>query len=103
MTANLSRSSAMATVTVGQENSAPIDLYFEDLGSGDPVVLLSGWPLDSRSWEPQVHALLQAGHRVIAYDRRGFGRSSRPTEGYGFSSLAADLDKLMSELDLHDA
>ena len=64
----------MATVTVGQENSTPIELYYEDHGSGSPVVLLSGWPLDSRSWEPQVHALLDAGHRVVVYDRRGFGR-----------------------------
>src|SRR5215213_7783741 len=93
----------MGTVTVGQENSAPIDLYFEDLGSGDPVVLLSGWPLDSRSWEPQVHPLLQAGHRVIAYDRRGFGRSSRPSTGYDFDTLAADLGTVLSELDLSAA
>ena len=92
----------MGTVTVGQENSTPIDLYFEDLGSGDPVVLLSGWPLDSRSWEPQVHPLLQAGHRVIAYDRRGFGRSSRPSTGYDFDTLAGDLDALLRELDLED-
>jgi non-heme chloroperoxidase len=92
----------MGTVTVGQENSTPIDLYFEDLGSGDPVVLLSGWPLDSRSWEPQVHPLLQAGHRVIAYDRRGFGRSSRPSTGYDFDTLAGDLDALLRELDLGD-
>jgi non-heme chloroperoxidase len=92
----------MGTVTVGQENSAPIDLYFEDLGSGDPVVLLSGWPLDSRSWEPQVHPLLQVGHRVIAYDRRGFGRSSRPSTGYDFDTLAGDLDALLRELDLED-
>src|SRR3954447_19193748 len=92
----------MGTVTVGQENSAPIDLYYEDHGSGPAIVLLSGWPLDSRSWEPQVHALLEAGHRVITYDRRGFGRSSRPTTGYDFDTLAEDLDKLLTELDLHD-
>ena len=77
----------MGTITVGQENSTPIELYYEDHGSGDPVVLLAGWPLDSRSWEPQVHALLEAGHRVIVYDRRGFGRSSRPTEGYDFDEI----------------
>jgi non-heme chloroperoxidase len=93
----------MATITVGQENSTSIEIYYEDHGNGDPVVLLHGWPLDSRSWEPQVHPLLEAGHRVIAYDRRGFGQSSRPTDGYDFSSLAADLDKLMTALDLHDA
>jgi non-heme chloroperoxidase len=92
----------MSTITVGQENSTPIEIYYEDHGSGPPVVLLSGWPLDSRSWEPQVLPLLQAGHRVVVYDRRGFGRSSRPTEGYDFDTLAADLDKLLTELDLRD-
>jgi non-heme chloroperoxidase len=92
----------VSTITVGQENSTPIEIYYEDHGSGAPVVLLSGWPLDSRSWEPQVLTLLQAGHRVIVYDRRGFGRSSRPTEGYDFDTLAADLDVLLTELDLRD-
>lgn len=92
----------MGTITVGQENSTSIDLYYEDHGSGPAVVLLSGWPLDSRSWEPQIHPLLAAGNRVIAYDRRGFGRSSRPTEGYNFDTLAADLDTLLTQLDLHD-
>lgn len=66
-------------------------------------MLLSGWPLDGRSWEPQVHTLLQAGHRVIAYGRRGFGQSSRPTDGYDFDTLAGDLDRLLSELDLRQA
>jgi non-heme chloroperoxidase len=93
----------MSTITVGQENSTPIELYYEDHGSGPAVVLLSGWPLDSRSWEPQVHALLEAGHRVIAYDRRGFGQSSRPTVGYDFDTLAGDLDRLLTELDLREA
>ena len=93
----------MGTVTVGQENSTPIELYYEDHGSGPAVVLLSGWPLDSRSWEPQVHALLQAGHRVIVYDRRGFGLSGRPTEGYNFDTLADDLNTLLTEIDLREA
>jgi len=93
----------MGTVTVGQENSTPIELYYEDHGSGPAVVLLAGWPLDSRSWEPQLHPLLDAGHRVISYDRRGFGRSSRPAGGYDFDTLAADLDVLLTELDLRDA
>jgi non-heme chloroperoxidase len=93
----------MSTITVGQENSTPIELYYEDHGSGAPVVLLSGWPVDSRSWEPQLHDLLAAGHRVVLVDRRGFGQSSRPTAGYDFDTLAADLDKLLTELDLHDA
>jgi non-heme chloroperoxidase len=92
----------MGTITVGTENSTDIDLYYEDHGSGPAVVLLSGWPLDSRSWEPQVHALLTAGYRVILYDRRGFGLSSRPTTGYDFDTLAGDLDKLLTTLDLHD-
>ena len=90
----------MATVNVGRENSSSVELYYEDHGSGDPVVLLAGWPLDSRSWEPQLHPLLEAGHRVILYDRRGFGQSSRPTEGYDFDTLAGDLDKVLTELDL---
>jgi pimeloyl-ACP methyl ester carboxylesterase len=93
----------MGMITVGHENSAPVDLYYEDQGRGPAVVLLSGWPLDSRSWEPQVHQLLDAGHRVIAYDRRGFGRSSHPLDGYDFNTLAADLDKVLTELDVHDA
>jgi pimeloyl-ACP methyl ester carboxylesterase len=93
----------MGTIEVGRENSSAIDLYYEDQGSGPPVVLISGWPFDGRSWEPQVHALLAAGHRVITYDRRGFGRSSRPSTGYDFDSLAADLDTLLRQLDLRDA
>jgi non-heme chloroperoxidase len=93
----------MGTITVGRENSTSIELYYEDHGSGPAVVLVHGWPLDGRSWEPQVHALLQGGHRVITYDRRGFGQSSRPTEGYDFDTLAADLDKLLTELDLRQA
>src|SRR3954470_8615903 len=92
----------MGTVTVGQENSTPIELYYEDHGSGPAVVLLAGWPLDSRSWEPQLHPLLDAGPRVISYDRRGFGRSSRPAVGYDFDTLAADLDVLLTELDLRE-
>jgi non-heme chloroperoxidase len=93
----------MPFITVGTENTTDINLYYEDHGSGSAVVLLSGWPLDSRSWEPQIHALLAAGHRVITCDRRGFGQSSRPTEGYDFDTLAGDLDRLLTELDLHEA
>lgn len=92
----------MGTITVGQENTTPIEVYYEDHGSGPPVVLLAGWPLDSRSWEPQLPALLDAGNRVILYDRRGFGRSSRPTGGYDFDTLAADLDQLLRSLELSD-
>jgi non-heme chloroperoxidase len=92
----------MGTITVGQENSTPIELYYEDHGSGPTVVLIHGWPVDSRSWEPQVQPLLAAGHRVITYDRRGFGRSSRPTTGYDFNTLADDLDVLLTSLDLQD-
>jgi non-heme chloroperoxidase len=92
----------MGTIEVGVENSTPIELYYEDHGSGPAIVLLHGWPVDSRSWEPQLHPLLAAGHRVITYDRRGFGRSSRPTTGYDFNTLADDLDAVLTHLDLHD-
>jgi non-heme chloroperoxidase len=92
----------MATITVGRENSSDIDIYYEDQGSGPAVVLMHGWPFDGRSWEPQLHPLLAAGYRVINYDRRGFGRSSRPSAGYDFDTLAADLGTVLSELDLRD-
>jgi non-heme chloroperoxidase len=92
----------MGTITVGRENSAAIDVYYEDQGSGRPVVLIHGWPFDGRSWEPQLHPLLDAGYRVINYDRRGFGRSDRPSTGYDFDTLAGDLDRLLTELDLRE-
>jgi non-heme chloroperoxidase len=90
----------MATITVGKENSTPVELYYEDHGSGPPVVLIHGWPLSGASWEKQTAALLDAGHRVITYDRRGFGRSSKPGTGYDYDTFAADLDKLLKKLDL---
>ncbi len=93
----------MPYVTVGKENSAPIELYYEDHGAGRPVVLIHGFPLNGRAWERQERALLGAGFRVIAYDRRGFGRSSQPTIGYDYDTFAADLDKLLTALDLRDA
>ncbi|MER6424149.1 alpha/beta hydrolase [Streptomyces sp. NPDC001137] len=93
----------MPYITVGEENSAPIELYYEDHGTGQPVVLIHGYPLDGHSWERQVPALLEAGHRVITYDRRGFGRSSQPTKGYDYDTFAADLDKVLTTLDLTDA
>lgn len=93
----------MARLTVGEENGAPIELYYEDHGAGRPVVLIHGWPLSSRSWENQVPALIEAGHRVIAYDRRGFGASSQPWDGYDYDTFAGDLDALMEHLDLRDA
>src|SRR4051795_10231134 len=93
----------MSTLPVGRENSAPIELSYEDHGSGPTVVLVHGWPVDSRSWEPQLHPLLTAGYRVITYDRRGFGRSSRPTRGYDFDTLSDDLAQLLDALDVRDA
>src|SRR5918992_2515174 len=90
----------MSIITVGKENSTSIDLYYEDHGSGSPVVLIHGWPLSGASWEKQTAALLAAGHRVITYDRRGFGRSSRAGVGYNYDTFAADLDKLLKKLDL---
>ena len=91
----------MAFVNVGNENGAPVDLYYEDHGSGSPVVLIHGWPLSGRSWEAQVPALVDAGHRVITYDRRGFGKSSQPWNGYDYDTFAADLDALLNHLDLN--
>src|SRR5258706_4887536 len=91
---------SMSTITVGKENSTSIDLYYEDHGSGSPVVLIHGWPLSGASWEKQTAALLSAGHRVITYDRRGFGRSSKPAVDYDYDTFAADLDKLLKKLDL---
>ncbi len=93
----------MSTVTVGQENNADIELYYEDHGAGLPVVLIHGYPLDGHSWEKQERVLLAAGHRVITYDRRGFGQSSQPTVGYDYDTFAADLKILMEHLDLTDA
>jgi len=90
----------MGLINVGKENSTPIDLYYEDHGSGSPVVLIHGWPLSGASWEKQTNALLAAGHRVITYDRRGFGRSSKPGVGYNYDTFAADLDKVLKKLDL---
>ncbi|QJY45981.1 alpha/beta fold hydrolase [Pseudonocardia broussonetiae] len=93
----------MAYVNVGTENSAPIDLYYEDHGSGRPVVLIHGWPLSGRSWEAQVPALVEAGHRVITYDRRGFGKSSQPWDGYDYDTFTEDLHQLLVHLDVTDA
>jgi non-heme chloroperoxidase len=92
----------MPYVTVGKENSGDIQLYYEDHGSGPAVVLIHGYPLNAASWEKQIPALLNAGHRVIAYDRRGFGRSSHPAIGYNFDTFAEDLHKLIKHLGLRD-
>ena len=92
----------MSYVDVGQENSTSIHLYYEDHGSGQPVVLIHGYPLSSGSWEKQVPALLDAGYRVIAYDRRGFGKSSQPTFGYNYDIFAEDLHQLVRQLKLRD-
>ena len=92
----------MAFIPVGRENSGIIDLYYEDHGSGEPVVLIHGWPLSGASWERQVPVLVKSGYRVITYDRRGFGLSSRPTSGYDYDTLAADLHTLITKLDLRD-
>jgi non-heme chloroperoxidase len=92
----------MPYVTVGKENSGNLDLYYEDHGSGEPVVLIHGYPLSGASWEKQVPVLLNAGYRVITYDRRGFGKSSQPTTGYNYDTFAEDLHKLVSHLELRD-
>ena len=92
----------MPYIKVGKENSANVELYYEDHGSGDPAVLIHGYPLSGASWEKQVPALLAAGHRVITYDRRGFGKSSQPTAGYNYDTFAEDLRKLVTQLKLRD-
>jgi non-heme chloroperoxidase len=92
----------MPKVTVGTENGTPIELHYEDHGAGAPVVLIHGWPLSGRSWEAQVPALVEAGYRVVAYDRRGFGASSQPWGGYDYDTFAADLQALLEHLDLRD-
>jgi non-heme chloroperoxidase len=92
----------MPAVTVGKENSADIEIYYEDHGTGQPVVLIHGYPLSGRAWDKQVPALLDAGYRVITYDRRGFGKSSQPTTGYDYDTFAADLNTLLEHLDLAD-
>src|SRR4029077_14733840 len=96
------RRSSMPYVTVGKENSSHIDLYYEDHGAGQPAVLIHGYPLSGASWEKQVPALLKAGHRVITYDRRGFGKSSQPTTGYNYDTFAEDLHKVVTQLELRD-
>jgi non-heme chloroperoxidase len=93
----------MPEVTVGRENSADIELHYEDHGAGQPVVLIHGYPLSGRAWDRQVPALLKAGHRVITYDRRGFGQSDQPIVGYDYDTFAADLATLLDHLDLRDA
>jgi non-heme chloroperoxidase len=90
----------MPFVKVGKENSGDVDLYYEDHGSGDPVILIHGYPLSGASWEKQVPPLLAAGHRVITYDRRGFGKSSQPTTGYNYDTFADDLHQLIVQLKL---
>ena len=92
----------MSKLTVGTENGAPIELHYNDVGTGSPVVLIHGWPLSGRAWEANVPALVEAGHRVITYDRRGFGRSSQTWDGYDYDTFAADLDALLQHLDLRD-
>ncbi|GAC1525821.1 MAG: bromoperoxidase [Ramlibacter sp.] len=93
----------MPRIKVATESSHPVEIHYQDVGSGQPVVLIHGWPLSGRSWEMQIAALVAAGRRVIAYDRRGFGQSSQPWSGYDYDTFAADLDALMTGLDLKGA
>ena len=92
----------MPFINVGKENSGTIDLYYEDHGSGKPIVLIHGYPLSGASWEKQVPVLLASGHRVITYDRRGFGKSSQPTTGYDYDTFAEDLRRLVTTLELRE-
>src|SRR5258708_21751931 len=97
------RSERMSYIEVGQENSGPIELYYEDHGTGLPVVMIHGYPLSGRAWDKQVPMLLEAGHRVLTYDRRGFGKSSQAACGYDYDTFANDLHMLMETLDLRNA
>jgi non-heme chloroperoxidase len=92
----------MPYVTVAKENSANIDIYYEDHGSGKPIVLIHGYPLSGASWEKQLAVLLATGYRVITYDRRGFGKSSQPTTGYNYDTFAQDLHQIVTQLELKD-
>lgn len=92
----------MGYLAVETENHTPVDLYYEDHGAGQPVVLIHGYPLDGHSWERQTSELLGAGYRVITYDRRGFGQSSKVTAGYDYDTFAADLHTLLETLELQD-
>jgi non-heme chloroperoxidase len=92
----------VARIAVGTENSESIEIHYEDHGSGRPVVLIHGYPLDGRSWERQERALLAEGYRVITYDRRGFGKSTQPTVGYDYDTFAADLSALLEHLEVSD-
>jgi len=92
----------MPYVKVGEENSGHIKLRYEDYGAGEPIVLIHGYPLSGRAWDKQVPLLLDAGHRVITYDRRGFGNSSQPSTGYDYDTFASDLKTLLDELDIHE-
>ncbi|MCX5071708.1 alpha/beta hydrolase [Streptomyces sp. NBC_00513] len=93
----------MPFIKVTEGDPAPVELYYEDHGRGRPVVLIHGWPLNGASWERQTAALLAAGHRVVTYDRRGFGRSDQPCDGYEYDTFAADLNAVLTSLDLRDA
>ncbi|MEV7464084.1 alpha/beta fold hydrolase [Streptomyces rubiginosohelvolus] len=92
----------MGYIAVGSENSTPVELYYEDQGAGQPVVLIHGYPLNGHSWERQTRDLLDAGYRVITYDRRGFGRSSKVGTGYDYDTFSADLNALLESLDLRE-
>jgi non-heme chloroperoxidase len=91
---------SMSYVSVGFEANKSIDIYYEDCGAGDPIILIHAWPLASECWEKQRDFLIDEGYRVITYDRRGFGRSSRPLDGYDYDTLAGDLQTLIAELNL---
>ena len=92
----------MPDIYIGKENTSPIDIHYEDVGTGQPIVLIHGFPLSGRSWEKQIPSLLNAGFRVVTYDRRGFGNSSQPSVGYDYDTFASDLNRLLTELDLDD-
>jgi len=88
--------------TTKEAPGKPVRIYYNDYGTGKPVILIHGWPLNSAMWEYQINDLVNSGHRVIAYDRRGFGKSSQPWNGYDYNTLTDDLKALIDQLKLED-
>ncbi len=93
----------MTFIKAGQDTRGnAVELHYCDYGQGDPIVLIHGWPLTSASWEYQLAELPLHGKRVIAYDRRGFGHSSKPWDGYDYDTFASDLNAVLTQLDLQN-
>lgn len=93
----------MSFIETTSTEKGNLQLYYEDYGEGQPVILIHGWPLSGQMWEYQVEEIVNAGYRCITYDRRGFGKSDRSWSGYDYDTLAKDLNDLITKLGLTDA